>query len=61
MYALYPIFVHSLLIALVFWPHVFPTRLTWLSVIFQLVGGGNLVVNAMIFAMVSDVTPEEKR
>jgi hypothetical protein len=30
-------------------------------VIFQLVGGGNLVVNAMVFAMVADVTPEEKR
>ncbi|EED21287.1 adenylate cyclase, putative [Talaromyces stipitatus ATCC 10500] len=44
-----------------FWPTVFPTRLTWLSVVFQLAGGGNLVVNAMIFAMVSDITPEEKR
>ncbi|CRG89389.1 putative protein Rv1510/MT1558/MT1560 [Talaromyces islandicus] len=46
---------------ILFWPRVFPARLTWLSVIFQLVGGGNLVVNAMVFAMVSDVTPEEKR
>ncbi|KAH8698957.1 putative adenylate cyclase [Talaromyces proteolyticus] len=44
-----------------FWPAVFPARLTWLSIVFQLVGGGNLVVNAMIFAIVSDVTPEEKR
>lgn len=44
-----------------FWPRVFPARLTWLSVVFQLVGGGTLVVNAMVFAMVADVTPEEKR
>ncbi|KAL3708379.1 hypothetical protein TMatcc_006363 [Talaromyces marneffei ATCC 18224] len=44
-----------------FWPTVFPTRLTWLSVVFQVAGGGTLVVNAMIFAMVSDIVPEEKR
>ncbi|KAF3391838.1 hypothetical protein DPV78_010707 [Talaromyces pinophilus] len=44
-----------------FWPTVFPTRLTWLSVVFQLAGGGTLVVNAMIFAMISDIVPEEKR
>lgn len=50
-----------LLTCLVFWPTVFPTRLTWLSVVFQLAGGGTLVVNAMIFAMVSDIVPEEKR
>lgn len=44
-----------------FWPTVFPPRLTWLSVVFQLVGGGTLVANAMIFAMVADISPEEKR
>lgn len=45
----------------VFWPNVFAARLTWISVVFLLVGGGTLVSRAMIFVIVADITPEEKR
>lgn len=45
----------------VFWSNVFPVRLTWISTIFYLIGGGELVMSAMIFTMVADIAPEEKR
>ncbi|OKL63828.1 hypothetical protein UA08_01092 [Talaromyces atroroseus] len=44
-----------------FWPTVFSTRLTWISVVFLLFGGGTLVARAIIFVVVADITPEEKR
>jgi hypothetical protein len=46
---------------LVLWPDVFPAKLTWLSSVFSLIGGGSIVGNAMIFVVASDVTSEEKR
>lgn len=45
----------------VFWSDIFPVKLTWVSSVFQLVGGGSLVVNAMVLVMVADITPDEKR
>lgn len=36
-------------------------RLVWSSSAALLVGGGESVAEAMVFAMVSDVAPEEKR
>jgi MFS family permease len=43
------------------WPQVFPVRLTWLSTVFYLVGGGPLLSNSLLYLIIADVMPAEKR
>lgn len=43
-----------------FW-QAFPLRLIWVAPIFRLIGGGDTVATAAIFAIVADVTTEASR
>ncbi|KAI0397355.1 major facilitator superfamily transporter [Xylariaceae sp. FL0594] len=47
--------------AVVYWHDAFPLTAIWLSSTGQLVGGGNAVLGAVIFTMVTDATREEDR
>lgn len=38
-----------------------PLRLVWLSSLFSLIGGGESVMSAMVFAMAADVANEGQR
>ena len=40
---------------------VFPVRLTWASSIFTLISGGPVILNGIVFAMLSDVSPDAYR
>lgn len=40
---------------------IFPVRLTWAASIFTLIGGGSVILNGIVFAMLSDVSPEASR
>lgn len=40
---------------------VLPVRLTWAASIFTLIGGGPVILNGIVFAMLSDVSPEAYR
>ncbi|TDZ21047.1 Efflux pump ustT [Colletotrichum orbiculare MAFF 240422] len=42
-------------------PDLFPHRLTWLSAIFTIIGGGPAVFNAMVFTIASDVVEASQR
>ncbi|RJE18438.1 MFS transporter [Aspergillus sclerotialis] len=43
------------------WPHIFPLRLVWISGLFRIIGGGDLVVTSLVCVMVADVFSEEDR
>lgn len=43
------------------WPSVFPLRLVWLSSVGRFIGGGDAVASSMIYLMMADVFPQEKR
>ncbi|ERS95483.1 hypothetical protein HMPREF1624_07999 [Sporothrix schenckii ATCC 58251] len=40
---------------------IFPVRLTWAASIFTFIGGGPVILNGIVFAMLSDVSPEASR
>ena len=42
-------------------PDVFPLRLIWLTPVFTLIGGGEVTVLTMVYAMVADVSPAAQR
>ncbi len=43
-----------------FWKTI-PIRLLWLSPIFTLIGGGEVVTSMMFYAIGSDITPQARR
>lgn len=47
--------------AVVYWHNTFPLTGIWLSSTGQFIGGGNAMLIAVIFAMVTDATKEEDR
>ncbi|KIH95168.1 hypothetical protein SPBR_03481 [Sporothrix brasiliensis 5110] len=40
---------------------IFPVRLTWAASVFTFIGGGPVILNGIVFAMLSDVSPEASR
>ncbi|KAJ5185408.1 MFS transporter [Penicillium cf. griseofulvum] len=38
-----------------------PLRLTWVSSLFILIGGGNLVAGSLIYSIMTDLTTQEQR
>ncbi|KAK6348582.1 hypothetical protein TWF718_006370 [Orbilia javanica] len=43
------------------WPGIFPLRVSWLSSLCHLIGGGNLVVGSLLYTIISDVALPEHR
>ncbi|KAK6519886.1 hypothetical protein TWF506_000181 [Arthrobotrys conoides] len=43
------------------WPEILPLRISWLSALFHLIGGGNLVVGSLIYTIMTDLTLPEHR
>jgi hypothetical protein len=43
-----------------FWRKI-PVRLLWLSPVFTLIGGGEVVGSMMFYAIGSDITPQARR
>ena len=43
------------------WPHIFPLRLVWISGLFRIIGGGDLVVTSLVCVMIADVFSKEDR
>lgn len=48
------------LVVLRFWRTI-PVRLLWLSPIFTLIGGSEVVASMMFYAIGSDITPQARR
>ena len=45
---------------LVYFPNFFPIKLIWLEAALGIFGGGSMVATAMLFVIISDVTPSSQ-
>lgn len=43
------------------WSDIVPVRLTWVSSLFTLIGGGTAVMLSILFSVLSDLAPEAYR
>lgn len=46
---------------LVFWSDVLPVKLTWLSSVIYLIGGGQAIGLTMVFVVISDISTDDQR
>lgn len=43
------------------WSNVIPLRMVWLSALFKVIGGGDVVISAIALVIVADVFSEDER
>lgn len=47
--------------AVLFWWHIFPLYLIFVGPFFSIIGGGNAVLLAMVYAIIADISDEKDR